>query len=255
MPIVIKYGGNAMTSPDLRRAVAREVAQLADAGEQPVVVHGGGPFIEQALGAARIPSRFVRGLRVTSPDSLPVIEQTLTMLGKQIAQDIGAALGLSGRDARLIVAAQRHPDLGLVGDVSEVNRALLDGLLGLGVTPVIACIAADASGDGVLNVNADSVAGAVAGHLQAPVVFLSNTPGVLGDPTDPHSLLKELSETEVSARIQDGRIAGGMIPKVEAALAALQQGASFAVIADGREPQQLARALRGEAGTRVRRVS
>ncbi|MDZ7705354.1 MAG: acetylglutamate kinase [Trueperaceae bacterium] len=260
MPIVIKYGGNAMTSPDLRRSIAREIAKLASAGEQPVVVHGGGPFIEQALEAARIPSHFVRGLRVTSPDSLPVIEQTLTMLGKQIAQDIGAAIGLSGRDARLVVATPRHPDLGLVGDVSDVNRALLNGLLGLGITPVIACIAADTNaadsvGDGVLNVNADSVAGAVAGHLRSPVLFLSNTPGVLSDPADPRSLLRDLSETEVSARIQDGRIAGGMIPKVEAALAALQQGASFAVIADGREPRQLGQALQGEAGTRVRRVS
>ncbi len=255
MSIVIKYGGNAMTSAELRRAVAREIASLAAADKRPVVVHGGGPFIQRALDAAQLPSRFVRGLRVTSPDSLPVIERTLTMLGKQIAQDIGNAIGLSGRDARLIVASQRHPDLGLVGDVTQVNRELLDGLLGAGITPVIACIAAAHSGEGVLNVNADSVAGAVAGRLHAPVVFLSNTPGVLGDPNDPNSLLTELSEDEVSLRIQDGRIAGGMIPKVEAALAALQQHAEFAVIADGRDPRQLAGALRGAAGTRVYRAS
>ena len=245
-PIVIKYGGNAMTDLALRAVMARELAQVPGA----VVVHGGGPFIAQALAEAGIASHFVRGLRVTSAASLPVVERTLTQLGKVLAQEIGNAVGLTGRDASLLVAEPADPELGFVGRVVSVNRDLLLGLLTLGLTPVLACLAETASG-GVLNVNADDAASAVAGALAAPIVFLSNIPGVLGDPADRESLLPSLNEAEIRARIADGRIAGGMIPKVKAALAALSAGAAFAVIADGREPEQLAATLAGERGTRI----
>ena len=153
-----------------------------------------------------------------------------------------------------MIAEPLDATLGHVGKVVEVNQEVLRQLLDLPLTPVVACIA-QTRGSGVLpdslNINADSVAGAVGGAFGAPVVFLSNIPGVLDQPEDPDSLLDELSRKEVQARIADGRIAGGMIPKVEAALGALEQGASFAVIADGRVPGTLRRALAGEAGTRV----
>lgn len=245
IPIVIKYGGNAMIDPEVRRKVARELARVPGA----VIVHGGGPFIAQALTEAGLTSRFVRGLRVTDAESLPIVERTLTQLGKVLASEMGRAVGLTGRDSSLLVA-DPLPELGFVGRVKAVNRDLINGLLKLGFAPVIACLAVT-EGGGVLNVNADDAAGAVAGTLGAPVVFLSNIPGVLDDPADPNSVITSLTEAEITARIADGRIAGGMIPKVEAALGALRAGATFAVIADGRRPEQLSTTLTGGRGTRV----
>ena len=248
--IVIKYGGNAMTEPLLRQRVAAEIAKLREVAA-PIVVHGGGPFIGEALTKANIISAFVRGLRVTDDASLPVIESVLTQLGKVLAQEVGGAVGLTGRDAGLLIAEPLDAALGHVGAIVGVNREVLTHLLALPLTPVVACIAQQRGGRGVLNVNADSVAGAVAGAFGAPVIFLSNIPGVLDNPQVSESLIPELSEREIMSRIADGRIAGGMIPKVEAALKAVQMGASFAVIADGRRPETLAHVLAGQAGTRV----
>lgn len=229
--------------------MARAIAQVPGA----VVVHGGGPFIAEALAEAGIESHFVRGLRVTSTESLPVVERTLTQLGKTLAWEMGDAVGLTGRDAGLLRGEILDEELGFVGRVTAVNTLMLEGLLALQLTPVIACLAVDAQG-GALNVNADEVASAVAGALGAPVVFLSNIPGVLDDPSDPTSLLTTLSEDDILGRIHDGRIAGGMIPKVEGALAALTAGAAFAIIADGREPESLSATLAGERGTRIVRA-
>lgn len=239
-----------MTEPALRRAVAGDIHALAARGEAPVVVHGGGPFIAEALARAGVTSSFVRGLRVTSAESLPIVEQVLTQLSKVLAQEIGEAVGLSGRDAHLLVA-EPLPGLGFVGRMTGVNKELLETLLAAGLTPVIACLA-EGGAEGVLNVNADSVASAVAGTLRAPVVFLS-VAGVLETPGEPASLLPRLDAREIAERLADGRISGGMIPKVEAALEALTAGAAFAVIADGREPGQLEAALKGRAGTRIYR--
>lgn len=248
MSLVIKYGGNAMTDDGTRRQTAAALARAIKGGSAPVVVHGGGPFIQAALDAAGLEHRFERGLRVTTPESLEVIERVLTLLGKQLAHEIGLAVGLTGRDAGLLVATQR-PKLGRVGRMERVNTLAIDALRAAGLTPVIACLAVDASG-GLLNVNADEVAGAVAGALGEGVVFLTNVPGVLADPDDPGTLITELTRAEALRRMEDGRIAGGMIPKVEAALAALDRGAPYAVVADGRDPAGVARALAG-GGTRV----
>ena len=235
-----------MTDPPLRVQMAAEIARIPSA----VVVHGGGPFIEAALAEAGLESRFVRGLRVTDAASLPVIETTLTMLGKELAQLLGCGVGLTGRDAGLLVAETFDAALGRVGKVTAVNHELLTGFLSLELIPVIACLAVDAHGD-ALNVNADDAAGAVAGALGAPIVFLSNIPGVLDDPAEPESLITTLHEADIQTRTSDGRISGGMIPKVEAALNALSVGAPFAIIADGRRPADLAATLAGTRGTRV----
>lgn len=251
MSIVIKYGGNAMTDAAVRSAVAWEISRLAQEGLAPVVVHGGGPHIKAALDAAGISHEFVRGLRVTTAESLPIIERTLTLLGKALAQEIGNAIGLTGRDAKVIKAEKFDEALGFVGRMKSVNAELLRKLLSLGITPVIASIAENKSGQGVLNVNADEVAGAVAGALGAPVIFLTNVPGVLRDPRDPKSVIGELAAEAARAQIAAGSISGGMIPKVEAALEALAQGASYAVIADGTDASQLRAAIEGKAGTRV----
>lgn len=250
MPLVIKYGGSAMTDDAERREVMAALRRAAREGLEPVVVHGGGPFIEAELAAAGIEARFVRGLRVTTDESLPFIERALTLLGKRLAQELGGAVGLTGRDAGLLLAEQAAAELGRVGRMVSVNARLLERLLATGTTPVIACLALDERGE-LLNVNADEVAGAVAGALDAPVVFLTNVPGVLDDPADPGSLLSVLGRADAEERIRDGRIAGGMIPKVEAALRALAGGAASAVIADGRRAATVLAALHGQAGTRL----
>lgn len=246
---MIKYGGNAMTDPATRRAVAAGLSSLATRDAPPVVVHGGGPFIQAALDAAGIEHSFVRGLRVTTPASMEVIERVLTLLGKELAQEIGAAVGITARDCASITASLRDPELGLVGRVVGVDLRALNAVRSAGLVPVLACLAVDEEGN-ALNVNGDEAAGAVAGALGEGVLFLTNVPGVLDDPADPNSVLPLLTRTEAELRIGDGRIAGGMIPKVEAALAALAAGAPFAVIADGRDPNGVGRALAG-AGTRV----
>jgi acetylglutamate kinase len=250
MTVVIKYGGNAMTEASERQAVAAAIRQSVHEGLRPVVVHGGGPFIEQALQQAGLERRFVRGLRVTSAESLVHVERVLTLLGKELAQEIGGAIGLTGRDAGLLFAEEFDSELGRVGRMVSVNGRLLEQLLALSVTPVIACLALAEDG-GLLNVNADEVAGAVAAALGAPVLFLTNVAGVLADAADPDSLLSQLSRSEAESRIADGRIGGGMIPKVEAALRALDEGAPSALIADGRNRASFAAALRGTAGTRI----
>ena len=248
--LVVKYGGNAMTDPSARRAVLDDIRTLAAEGAPPVVVHGGGPTIAAQLEAAGIESRFVRGLRVTTPESLVVIERALTMLGKGLASELGDAVALTGRDAQVLEAERVEASLGEVGSVRRVRVALLRALLDAGFVPVVACIAREA-GAGVLNVNADDAAAAVAAALALPCVFLTNVPGVLDDVRDPASRVAVLRRSDAEARIADGRIVGGMIPKVEGALAALERGAPAAVIADGRVAGELRRVAEGTAGTRL----
>ncbi|MEX2542292.1 MAG: acetylglutamate kinase [Trueperaceae bacterium] len=253
MPSVIKYGGNAMIDLAVRREVARTIRQAAHDGLEPVVVHGGGPYIDAELKRFDIPVHFLRGLRVTSVEALVPVEHALTLLGKRLAQEIGSAVALTGRDSGLLRAETFDPELGRVGRMVDVNSGLLLRLLGIDVTPVVACLALDSSEE-PLNVNADEVAGFVAGALAAPVVFLTNVAGVLDDPGDPHSRLPSLDRREAELRLADGRIAGGMIPKVESALAALEWGAISAVIADGRDPDGLRLALDGSRGTTITAV-
>lgn len=238
-----------MTDPQTRLGMAKAIANLKD--QSPIVVHGGGPFIQEALDKAGLEHRFINGLRVTTAESLPVIEQVLTLLGKNLAQEIGNAIGLTGRDAAVVTATLKDDSLGYVGSVNSVNTHLLEALLKAQITPVIACVAANEEKSGVLNVNADEVAGAIAAAMGLGTVFLTNVAGVLDDPSKPESLQTELSRADIDARIADGRISGGMIPKVQSALDALDQGAPYAIIADGRFPDLLSAAISGKAGTRV----
>lgn len=247
---VVKYGGNAMTDESARRATADAIAAARRDGHDLVIVHGGGPVIAQALAAAGIPSRFVRGRRVTDDRAIATVEAALTLLGKRLAQEIGDAVSLTGRDAGVLRAEVADPELGRVGRMTGVRTEPLLGLLSAGLTPVVACLALDAEGK-PLNVNADEVAAAVAGALAAPVAFLTDVPGVLDDPSDPSSVLATLTDVGARARIADGRIGGGMIPKVESALEALRLGAPSATILDGRTPASIAAALRSSGGTRI----
>lgn len=254
MSLVIKYGGNAMTDPATRAAVAAGVREMALEAVPPVLVHGGGPHIAAALDARGIEHRFVRGLRVTTDAAMEVVEAVLTALGKQLASEIGRAVGLTGRDASLLTGRRLGDELGRVGGVEAVDTTVLSVLRRAGIIPVVASVALEAgdTSDDLtsLNVNADEAAGAIAGALGEGALFLTNVPGVLEDASDPTSLLRQLTGSEARARISDGRISGGMIPKVESALFALGQGAPYAVIADGRHPDGVARALSG-GGTRL----
>ena len=237
-----------MKSLELRRAVAGEIAALRR--DVPVVVvHGGGPVIERELAARGIASVFRNGLRVTSPEAMEVVEMALARLNKQLSQDVGGAVGLMGRDSGLLVGEVLDPELGRVGRVTGVNAALLRALLGAGITPVLGCVAVGEDGE-ALNVNADTAAGAVAGALEEGIVFLTDVDGVYRAYPDPASLAPSLTRAQAEAGIAEGWIAGGMIPKVRAALGALDAGAPFAVIASGMTAGVLARAVRGEAGTR-----
>lgn len=247
--MIVKYGGNAMKSPELRRAVAAEIAGLR--GTLPVVVvHGGGPVIERELAARHIGSEFRNGLRVTTPQAMDVVEMALCQLNKQLSQDIGQALGLMGRDCELLRAEVLGPELGRVGRVTAVNAELLRTLLGAGLTPVVGSVALGPDGE-ALNVNADTAAGAVAGALGEGIVFLTDVDGVYRDYPDPQSRAARLTRAEAEDGIAAGWIAGGMIPKVRAALDALERGAPFATIASGMGTGVLAAAARGEAGTRL----
>lgn len=238
-----------MKSLELRRKVAQEISALRQ--EQAViVVHGGGPVIEKNLSARQISSEFKRGLRVTTPEAMDVIEMAMARLSKELSQDLGQAVGLSGRDAQLMLGELMDPELGRVGQVTQVNTDLLKALLSVGYTPVIGCVAVDAEGE-ALNINADWAAGAVAGALGAPIIYLTDVDGVYRSYPDPSSLAPELSVAEVEQGIQAGWIAGGMIPKVEAARYALGRGAPSATIASGMQAGVLLQALSNNTGTRI----
>lgn len=247
--MIVKYGGNAMKNLELRRAVAAELAGLR-ASLAVVVVHGGGPVIERELAARNVTSTFKNGLRVTSPEAMNVVEMALCQLNKELSQDIGQAVGLMGRDCELLRAEVLDPELGRVGRVTGVNAELLRTLLGVGLTPVIGSVAVGPDGE-ALNINADTAAGAVAGALGQGIIFLTDVDGVYRHFPDPQSLAATLTRAEVEEGIATGWIAGGMIPKVRAALDALDRGAPHATIASGMQAGVLAAAAQGQAGTRI----
>ena len=237
--VVIKFGGNAMVDPTLARSFAADVVLLRAIGLKPVVVHGGGPQIGALLTQLGIETEFKDGLRVTDADTLDIARMVLAgRVGRDIVGAINrhdlVAVGLSGEDAGLIIAAQRDPALGYVGDVVDVNRKILDTLIGNDFIPVISTIGADAEGQ-AYNINADTAAIAIAKKLGAEkLIFLTDVAGVLTDVADPASLVSRLSATKAQLLIADGVISGGMIPKVEACLDALSSDVKSAHILDGR---------------------
>lgn len=241
--IVVKYGGNAMTSPELAAGFCEDVATLQSLGARMVVVHGGGPQISAMLDRVGVESRFApSGLRVSSPEVVDVAEMVLCgSVNKGIANGIcnagGSALGLSGRDAGLLRCVQSgdRDEIGYVGDVATVNTDLLSRLTDeLGVTPVLSPIGCGIGEerDVAYNVNADVAAGRVAGELGASrVLFLTDIAGVLNKEKE---LLTKLSLEDVSNLIDDETITGGMIPKVSYAVDAVRLGVKSAMIIDGR---------------------
>ena len=251
--VVVKFGGNAMIDPALAHSFAADVVLLRAVGVRPVVVHGGGPQIGALLERLGKQSEFRDGLRVTDAETLDVARMVLSgQVGRELVTAINrhtaVAVGLSGEDAGLILATQRDESLGYVGDVVDVNRTILDTLLDGGFIPVVSTIGADRHGQ-ALNINADSAAIAVAAARGAEkIVYLTDVPGVLTDVGDPASLVSLLSATRARLLIADGIIAGGMIPKVEACLDAIEAGVGAAHILDGRIPHVLLLELLTDAG-------
>jgi acetylglutamate kinase len=255
--VVVKYGGAAMGCPELRAAFAHDVARLAAAAIHPVVVHGGGPQIDELMRRVGKTPRFVDGLRVTDGDTLELVEMVLVgrinpELVGLINRHGGHAVGLNGKDSDLIVAHRRRADLGFVGDVDAINTDPLRLLDGHGLIPVIAPIATGRDG-ATYNVNADHVAGMVAAALGAAVLLqLTDVPGILD--ADGHQL-ETVSRQRVERLVRERVIQGGMLPKVDAALEALDAGAARVRIVDGRRPHAVILALLADRGPGTEIVS
>ena len=251
--VVVKFGGNAMVDEALAHSFAADIVLLRAIGLKPVVVHGGGPQIGDLLDKLGIETEFKDGLRVTDADTLDVARMVLSgTVNAEIVSAINrrdrVAVGLSGEDAGLITAEQRHVDLGYVGDVVEVDRRILDTLLAADFIPVISTIGSDHEGQSY-NINADAAAIAIASTLEAEkLIYLTDVPGVLTDVADPTTLISRLSTARARGLIADGIIAGGMIPKIEACLDAVAGGVGSAHILDGRIPHVVLLELLTDAG-------
>jgi acetylglutamate kinase len=246
--IVVKYGGHAMGDEDKARDFARDMVLLEQSGINPVVVHGGGPQIGAMLAKLGIQSHFAGGLRVTDKATVEIVEMVLAgAINKQIVGMInaegGKAIGLCGKDGNMVTArkasavhaagSDEEIDLGFVGEPAQVDTMVLNQVLGRELIPVLAPVAAGTDGE-TYNVNADTFAGAIAGALGAKrLLFLTDVPGVLDKDKQ---LIKQLRVGDIHALIADGTITGGMIPKVQTCIYAIEQGVEGVVILDGKQP-------------------
>lgn len=265
---VVKYGGHAMGDPERAQDFAEDIVLLKAVGINPIVVHGGGPQIGSMLKRLNIKSEFVDGLRVTDAATAEVAEMVLGAINKEIAAWInragGTAVGISGKDAHLVTAKkvtrttrdpdsaiEREIDLGFVGEPEVIDRRILDVMTGQNVIPVIAPVGAGVDGQ-TYNINADTMAGAIAQAVGAARLFLlTDVAGVLDKQKN---LLTDLTPKDIAALTADGTISGGMIPKLETCVGAVTGGVDAAVILDGRVPHGLLLEIftRQGAGTLVR---
>jgi acetylglutamate kinase len=262
--IVVKYGGHAMGDEHLARAFARDIVLLEQTAINPIVVHGGGPQIEAMLKKVGVQSQYAAGLRITDAKTLEIVEMVLAgSINKQMVGYIneagGKAVGLCGKDGNMVVARkltrtvidpdsaiEQVIDLGYVGEPEKVDTMVLTQILGRELIPVLAPVAAAANG-GTFNVNADTFAGAIAAALKAKrLLLLTDVPGVLDKSK---SLIKELSVDDARRLIADGTISGGMIPKVETCIEALDHGVEGVVILDGKVPHAVLLELFTELGS------
>ncbi len=268
--VVVKYGGHAMGDEPVGRDFARDIVLLEQSGVNPVVVHGGGPQIGDMLKRLGIKSEFAAGLRVTDAATVEIVEMVLAgSINKQIVGFIneagGRAVGLCGKDGNMVLARklsravadpgshiEKIVDLGFVGEPAKVDITVLDQILGRELIPVLAPVAAGLEG-GTFNVNADTFAGAIAGALKAKrLLLLTDVPGVLDKSK---KLIKQLTLADARRLIADGTISGGMIPKVETCIDALDQGVEGVVILDGKVPHAVLLELLTDhgAGTLIQR--
>ena len=251
--VVVKLGGHAMVDPALTSSFGQDVMLLRSVGLRPVVVHGGGPQIGEHLARLGLASEFRDGLRVTDADTLEVVRMVLVgKVGRDIVAAINVhgagAVGLSGEDGRLVTAVPRDPALGFVGDVARVDPTVIERLLNESMIPVVSSIGADADGQ-AYNINADTMAAALAGALRAEkVVYLTDVVGLLADVDDLNSILARVTAAEMEAMVDAGTVSGGMVPKARACADAIRAGTGSAHLLDGRIPHAVLLELFTDAG-------
>ena len=250
--VMIKYGGHAMVDDEAMASTARDTVLLKYVGMQPIVVHGGGPEITRSMKKLGKEPKFIKGLRVTDEETMSIVKMVLvgninTDIVSQICLHDGKGAGLSGKDNKLIEACKKihkikdeetgeieEIDLGLVGEIKRINPEILEMYTENDFIPVVSPIGIAQDGT-TLNLNADTVAGAIAGEMDAEkLIILTDVPGVLRDPSDPSTLIQRIHVDEIPALIEEGIISGGMIPKIETCVDALNNGVKSAHILDGR---------------------
>ena len=239
--IVIKYGGNAMTSDDLKEQVMEDIVLLTMVGVRVVLVHGGGPELSSLMQRLGKKPEFIDGLRVTDKETIDMAQMVLAgKINKSLVNLLqmkgGQAVGLSGMDGRLIQAKIRDPKYGYVGDVTEVNADIINTLLDSGYIPVISTLGCDEQGN-TYNINGDTGAGRIASAIGAErLIMMTDIEGIMTDKDDPNSLIPKLTVSEAEKLMDQRIISGGMIPKVSCCIDALNDGVKAAVIIDGRVP-------------------
>ena len=250
--ILIKYGGHAMVDDEAKSSTARDTVLLKYVGMKPLIVHGGGPEISRSMDKLGKEPKFIKGLRVTDEETMEIIEMVLvgkisTEIVSELIKHDGEAISLSGKDSSLIFAHKKGAskideeivDLGLVGEVDCVNTDLLEMFIDNDYIPVISPVGIDEDGNS-LNLNADTAAGEVASAIDAEkLIILTDVPGVLRDPNEPDSLIQKIRISEVPKLIEDGVISGGMIPKIETCVKAIENGVKSCHIIDGRKKHSL----------------
>ncbi|WP_067146119.1 acetylglutamate kinase [Methanobrevibacter olleyae] len=250
--VMIKYGGHAMVDEEAMASTVRDTVLLKYVGMQPIVVHGGGPEITRSMKKLGKEPKFIKGLRVTDEETMRIVKMVLvgninTDIVSQICLHDGKGAGLSGKDNKLIEACKKihkikdeetgeieEVDLGLVGEIKKINPEILKMYTENDFIPVISPIGIAENGN-TLNLNADTVAGSIAGEVDAEkLIILTDVPGVLRDPNDPSTLIQRMHIDEIPALIEEGVITGGMIPKIETCVEAINNGVKSAHILDGR---------------------
>ena len=252
--IVVKYGGNAMISDELRQAVISDIILLTLVGIRVVVVHGGGPEISEMLKKVGKESKFVNGLRYTDEETMDIVQQVLCgRVNKNLVATLnrlgGKALGLCGMDGAMFQAKKLGEEYGLVGEISKVDPAPVMDALDMGYIPVISTVAQGTDAETAYNINADTAAAKLAVGLKAEkLILLTDVRGLLRDPKDDSTLIPELQLSSVPALVREGVITGGMIPKVDCCVEAVRSGVKSAVILDGRVAHSILIELLSDAG-------
>lgn len=257
--VVIKYGGNAMVNEGLKQQVMEDIALLWLIGVKVVLVHGGGPEISSTMKKLGKQAQFVNGLRVTDKETVDIVQMVLAgKVNKDLVNLLqmkgGHAVGLSGIDGGILEATMKNESLGFVGDITKVRTQPITDLLEKGYIPVVSTVASDRQGN-VYNINGDTAAAVIAGALQAErMILMTDIAGILRDKDDPDSLIPDLTVSQARQLFYDGVISGGMIPKVECCIEAIEHGVKHVVIMDGRVPHSILMELLTDegAGTMVK---
>lgn len=251
--VVVKYGGNAMTNDALKQAVMQDIVLLSLVGIKVVLVHGGGPEINAMLKKINKPSEFVNGLRYTDEETIDIVQMVLAgKVNKDLVMLLqragGKAMGMCGLDGKMIQAEQLNPDLGFVGEITDINPEVINTALNNGYIPVISTVAAGKNGE-VYNINADTAAARIAAEMKAKnLILLTDIKGLLEDKDDENTLIRAVGVSEVPYLKKQGIISGGMIPKIECCVEAVRRGVKQTSIIDGRIPHSILLELLTDVG-------